>query len=293
VARPALSASRSFEILDLLAASPGRRLTLSEIARATRINTASCHAVLSALCDRGYLARCPRRRTYGFGPALVAIGRSALAGQPLIERAEAAAETLNRELGLPVVLTALAGDDIVSIVSLPDPSGREPGLRVGERLPLIAPVGGAFVAWAPDADVEAWIARNPSADAECADDWRSSLVLTRRRGFYVGLRPPESPALAALMADMASPRRPIDGTDRARRLIEVMDHAALQPETLEPEALYEVSLIASPLFDQNGQAAFNLCLGNLPGRTSGATITAHADRLVRTCLQIMRQDRED
>jgi hypothetical protein len=41
VARPALSASRSFEILDFLASAAGRAFTLSENAHPTGINTAT------------------------------------------------------------------------------------------------------------------------------------------------------------------------------------------------------------------------------------------------------------
>jgi hypothetical protein len=52
-----------------------------------------------------------------------------------------------------------------------------------------------------------------------------------------------------------------------------------------------VVLIAAPLFDHAGEAAFCLCFGGFAGRLSGAQVLAYADRLVRTCVQIMREDR--
>src|SRR4029077_18145721 len=88
--RPALSAARSSEIIDFLASFPERGFTLSEIVRATKINVASCHAVLATLTDCGYLTRCPNERTYTLGRALVAIGQAALKSQPLIARAQEA-----------------------------------------------------------------------------------------------------------------------------------------------------------------------------------------------------------
>jgi DNA-binding IclR family transcriptional regulator len=58
-----------------------------------------------------------------------------------------------------------------------------------------------------------------------------------------------------------------------------------------PDDLYDVVLIAAPIFDQNGEAAFSLCFGGFSEKISGARIHTYADRLVRTCVQIMREDR--
>src|SRR5689334_18817876 len=71
MARPALSATRGIEILDLLAAFPTQAFTLSEIARASGINVSSCHSVLNALLVRGYLSHGASPKTYVLGPALV------------------------------------------------------------------------------------------------------------------------------------------------------------------------------------------------------------------------------
>jgi DNA-binding IclR family transcriptional regulator len=291
VARPALSATRSVDILDFLAAFPGRGFTLSEIARAAKINVASCHAVLNALADRGYLARRPDR-TYTLGPALVAVGEAALRSQPLVARAREAADELFREFRTPVLLSAMIGDEIVGVISICDAEGHDPGLRVGERLPLVPPVGAPFLAWSPEEKIEAWIARNASPGHEkLAEDWRHALALIRKRGFQVTLRSPESPEISALMAEMASGRRAPDYKDQVTRLFNSRDMRLSQPETLDPDELYDLLLIAAPIFDHNGEAAFNLCFGGFPEKLAGATITAYADRLVRTCLKIMREDR--
>jgi DNA-binding IclR family transcriptional regulator len=291
VTRPALSASRSIDVIDFLSAFPRRGFTLSEIARAAKINTSSCHAVLSALTDRGYLTRSSNQR-YFLGPSLVAVGQAALVSQPLIARAKEAAETLFQEFGVPVLLSAAIGEEIVGIVSIADSSGRGPGLRVGERLPLVAPVGAPFLAWSPEAAIETWIARNALGKSEkVADEWRRALALTRKRGFQVTLRAPDGPVIASLMAEMASGRRISEYKDEVLSLIHSFDHHLSQPEIISPDELYDIVLIASPLFDQNGEAAFNLCFGGFSEKVSGATIQTYADRLMRTCLQIMRDDR--
>ena len=290
--RPALSASRSVDVIDFLAAFPGRSFTLSEIARAAKINIASCHAVLSTLVERGYLARRADQRTYCLGPALVAVGDAALKGQPLVARAKEAAETLFREFDVPVLLSAVVGAEILGVVSIADAAGRTPGLRVGERIPLVAPVGASFLAWSSEETIEAWLDRSASPRNErLADEWRSALALIRQRGFQVTLHAPDSPHIASLMAEMASGRGLSSYKDEAISLINSLEGRLSQSETADPDELYDVALIAAPIFDQNGGAPFSLCLGGFAEKISGAAISAYADRLVRTCLQVMRDDR--
>lgn len=290
--RPALSASRSVDVIDFLAAFPGRSFTLSEIARAAKINIASCHAVLSTLVERGYLARRADQRTYCLGPALVAVGEAALKSQPLVARAKEAAAALFGEFGVPVLLSAVVGPEILGVVSIADAAGRGPGLRVGERMPLVAPVGAAFLAWSSDEAIEAWLDRSASPRNErLADEWRGALALTRQRGFQLLLRLADSPNIASLMAEMATGRGLSSYKDEAISLINSLEGSLSQSDVILPDALYDISLIAAPIFDQNGEAAFCLCLGGFAGKVSGATITTYADRLVRTCLQVMRDDR--
>jgi DNA-binding IclR family transcriptional regulator len=290
MARPALSASRGIEILDFLAAFPGRPFTLSEIARAAKINVASCHAVLSALTARGYLKRNARQRSYVLGPALVALGQAALRSQPLVARAQEAAEKLFRDLGVPVLLSALAGDEIVGIVSLSDASGRFPGLRVGERMPLVPPSGAPFLAWASEDAITAWIAKSPRGSEKSGKELRYTLALTRKRGFQVTLRSPKSSELASVLAELASRRQLHEYKDQVYSLISSLDRELFQPEAILPNELYDVLLIAAPIFDENGESVFSLCLGGFPERLSGAVIQDYADRLLRACVHVMRAD---
>ncbi len=289
--RPALSASRSIDILDFLAAFPGRAFTLSEIARAAKINIASCHAVLSTLTERGYLSRSPKQRTYVLGPALVAVGAAAQRSQPLIERARDAADALFREFGVPVLVSGIAGDDVVGIISIPDASGRSPGLRAGQRMPLVPPVGAPFLAWAPEPEINTWLEKaSPTKDSALIDGWRRSLAMIREHGYHVTLISPESVKLSVMLAELASGRRVSDYKDNVVSLINSPDWDRLEPETIDPDACYNTASIAAPIFDENGAATFNMCLGGFSDKLKGATLLNYADRLVRSCLQVMRGD---
>jgi DNA-binding IclR family transcriptional regulator len=282
--RPALSAARGFEIVDLLAASPERRFTLSEIARAAGINVASCHAVLGVMVERGYLAREPATRSYSLGQMLYAAGQAALLRQPLLDRARNAGEAIVAEVDIPVVISGVIGDDIVGLVSIPDSHGGTTGLRVAERRPLIPPIGTPFIAWAGEEAVAAWLAKASDSDTGSKEELRRAIGTIRSRGFEVLLRSGEHTLASALNAFAADPVL-------ARGQVHRLGPDMSLPESIEPDGRYEVLMIAAPIFDRHGACAYNLCLGPFAGLLTGAQVLAHADRLLRACVATMQADR--
>lgn len=289
MARPALSASRTMDILDLFTAFPTRAFTMSEIMRTANINVASCHAILSALSSRGYLLR--RGKSYVLGSALIAVGHAASLAHPLIARAQSAAYQLNEELGVAVLLSTLAGDEILALTSLKDRQGIETSLHAGQRMPLIPPAGAHFIAWASDEAVDAWIARAGAADQDEIAEWRRALELIRARGYQVTLRAQQTQAFAELMGRMAAGTPPLEYRTEAKRLIADHGWKLAQPETIEPDSRYEAVLIAAPIFDQAGDACLSLGLGGFHEPLSGARINTLAEQLMKTCLRVMREAR--
>lgn len=290
--RPALSAARGLEILDILAALPDRAFTFSEIARAAKINTASCHAILNVLVSSGYLTRSPNGRSYRLGRALLASGRAAFKAHPLAALAEPVAEELARELEVSVLLTTTVGSEIVCVLSVPDPMGRRGAIDVGERLPLVPPAGTPFLAWSSEAEIETWIARAPLPHrVELAGEWRRMLALTRERGFQVSLRTNHRATISAIMSELASRQGKIDYRDEISRYVNSLDAHVVQPETIETDEYYDIVLVSSPLFDQTGNVAYNLCLSGFTERVSGAKIIDYSERLVSACLRVMQEVR--
>lgn len=290
MARPALSSSRTAKILDLLTAFPGRGFSTAEIVRATGINVASCHAVLNALLATGYLVRDPKQLTFLLGPALVALGQAAVKSHPLVELAQQAAQALHNDTGAPVLLTTLAGDDVLALSSLADRTGRTAGMRVGQRMPLVPPIGAHFLAWAAPAQIEAWMAR-ARPDAEARAHWTKALELVRERGFQVTLRTFEDTEFSSLMSQLAAGRQPLEYKDQASDLMSAHGWKIALPLQLEPNELYDVVLIAAPIFDRAGEAALSLSLGGFTQKLSGAMIKTYGDQLMRACISIMQQDR--
>ena len=141
-----ISSRANIEIIEFLAAFPERGYTMSEISRATGINIASAHAVLTSLIERGYLVRLPKYKTYKLGPSLIAVGRVAEKGQPMTVQAMRAADRLCEELNVAVLVCTTVGDELLAVYSLEDREGNSPGLHVAERLPLVAPIGAPSLA---------------------------------------------------------------------------------------------------------------------------------------------------
>lgn len=292
MSRPALSASRSFDIIELLAAFPEKGFTMSDISRATGINIASCHAVLTALTERGYLARSSNHKTYKLGLSLIAVGHGAEKSHPMAVRAMQAADQLAKDLGVAVILCTALGQEIFALYAREDAEGRDAGLHVGERLPLVAPVGAPFLAWAQEDEINEWISRRSEPwDQELHDKLKRDIHIIRERGFQVYFRSAASPTIASLMAQMSTTSHLSDYKGEISRLVNSFDYHVGQPEKIEETANYDVMLISAPIFDRNGEAAFNLGLGGFAQPLTGARLISHADKLMRACLDVMRADR--
>jgi DNA-binding IclR family transcriptional regulator len=289
--RPALSALRATAVLDLLTADADRAFSMAEIIRATKINIASCHALLAALTKRGYLARAEGGKSYILGPALIAVGQSAQEAQPLIARAQKAAEMLGRELGVAVLLSTAVDDEILALSTQASPQGGSTGMHRGQRFPLVAPAGVHFLAWAPEPEVDAWIAGAGESTPEQIAEWKGALSLVRDRGYQVTLRAGLSQEYAALFAEMAQGAQTQSFIERSNEFLHAHAWRLEQPSVIEPDERYEVGLIASPIFNRRGAVFLSLGIGGFETTLTGSQIKYYAGELMRTCLAVMNEDR--
>ena len=279
-------------MIELLAATPLRNLTLSQIARTTQINVASCHALLNVLVARGYVARTTSQKAYTLGPVLLALGGAARLSQGLAASAIDAAAQIERELGIPTILTTMVGEEIICIASFANAAGACPDMNVGERLPLVAPMGAPFLAWSSDEEIHQWIDRNSAGDKEkLRQECIHTLGITRDRGFHVTLHSQDGGAIAALISQLASGKGINEYRSEMTTLLKSLDRQFVQPDVIEDDKDYSVAMIASPIFSKDGSSIYNLCLGGFPNRITGVKISEYADRLVRTCLRVMLDGR--
>ncbi|MDG6079872.1 hypothetical protein E3U23_11800 [Erythrobacter litoralis] len=281
MSRPALSALRALEIVDLMAGQPAETFTLSDIVRLTGTNASSCHAILNVLMQRGYLLRDPERKTYWLAPAVVAIGEAAARHDPLLTQARRVAQDWALASGRETLLTARAGSDIIGVARFAGLGGKAASLRVGQRVPLRAPLGGLFFAWSEDDDAAAWCAPDgPSTSQAAREAHEGALALLRERGFLVSLRSAEHGAFTRHLVESQG-----DGIEEGRlaMLLAAMDNGLYQPEAIDADQEYWVQNLSAPIFDRHGRVIYNIGVSYSEAPIKGRQLQRDALALVETC----------
>jgi len=263
MARPALAATRAIAVLNYLAAHTGEEFTLSELSASLDVNISSMHALLKVLTDSGYVVRHSRLRTFALGPSVVALGTAALERHPAIDLAREEARHLAEELDLTVAVTALAGNDILFLSRVGEHRVHDLGVQVGQRIPLVAPVGSAFVAWQ---DAESWLAKAHDRPA-----MEQLLSEVRAQGWSVAVRhDPGAVATGRVDTSEDSP-----GYDVI--------------PTAQPGRNYDPTMIAAPVFDRAGRSIVALTLLGFEPGIPGEQICALGERVRDACLVVTRR----
>lgn len=286
MARPAPGADRSVAILELLAAHPGDRFTLSEVARRCSLNKATAHALLAALSQRGVLLRHPDEKRYSLGPRLVAIGEAARRGYTAIDFAPAVLERLSVATGRWSRAFARRDDGVTVVAQAHVPADVDPLDPV--MLPLIPPLGAVWTAWSDRPSVEAWLAR--TATAEAVGPSQAALPAIRRDGYAVTRASPELRLLSRPIRPAGSAptqttggrhRRPTP--DEVRALLAAIGRQHLLLIDVDDTGSYRVADVAAPVFDPSGTAALVVALSGLDDvELSGVEIRALGARVVAT-----------
>jgi DNA-binding IclR family transcriptional regulator len=269
--RAALSATRAIAILNFLAAHPTESFTLSDLAERLDINLASAHSLLATLSDAGYLVRHPRLRTYTLGPSVVALGSAALERHAVIDHARDAARDLARRLALEVAVSAPAGNDIVFLARTGAHRARGIPIHVGQRVPLVAPLGSVFMAWG---DARSWL-----AGADDPEDLAGVLQRVRSRGYSVALEHDARRGLGAALDHLADV--PADRALQQEVATHVADLGRLeyQLHDFEPGRRYDVSMIAAPVFGPGADVALALTLVGFEPGLGAADVAAFGEEL--------------
>ena len=279
MARPAPAVDRTVALLEFLAAHPNEAFSLSELARRIDINKATGHAMVTALTEAGYLLRHPVDKTYSLGPALIAIGTAAGARQfEIVDYARSEMDQLSRELRVQCVASAAIGDEIVLLARSGDPEPLGLSVPVGQRLPLVPPLGTVFLAWESTDAIDRWLRRlGPRSGNVALAQYREAVATVRRRGYSLGLEP----------APPSGPHRRRELRDAA---VEVVEHPHDEYILLELEkaASYRLSHIAAPVFGADGRVGLALTLMGFRHQLSADQVPELADRLRAAALAVTR-----
>jgi DNA-binding IclR family transcriptional regulator len=282
--RPAPAVVRATEALDFLAAHPGQGFTLSELSKSLDINMASMLAILQALVDAGYVVRQARHKTYGLGPSLVALGYAAVAQHQALAAAAEPMRALAAETGTECVASTAVGEDMVMVATEGLAPAEARDIRVGQRIPMIPPLGAVFVAWAPAEVIDGWL---DAASGDLLSVYRRLLETVGQRGYSLGsLGPASGPGvqLGRALRQQAAGRE-LDA--RIHNLVSELrsDYMVLD---VDADVSYRVSAIAAPVFDAGGSVVLALTLNGFDGPLRGADVLERANRLVATTRSITK-----
>jgi DNA-binding IclR family transcriptional regulator len=271
MARPAPAIGRTVALLNFLAAHPDEAFSLSELARRLDINKATAHSMLSTLTEAGYLLRHPATKSFTLGPALISVGNAAAGRRfEVVDYARDEMRRLTDELGVQCVASAAIGEEIVLLARSGDPEPLGLSVQVGQRLPLVPPLGTVFLAWSGPEEIDRWLRHlGPGAGDEQLARYRHAVVAVRRRGYSIGLDAARTPG-----------PRPL--RDAAVQVVEEVPHDEYILLELERSASYRLSHIAAPVFGADGHVVLALTLMGFRHQLSAEQVPEHAARLQQT-----------
>ncbi|MFE3103404.1 IclR family transcriptional regulator [Nocardia tengchongensis] len=267
---------RVVRMVSFLAAHPDRSFSLSELARAAEITTATCHAILVSLVEAGWVTRTDL--TYGLGPAMLAIGRAAAAGYSMARAAASELAGLAAATGFTAGVSVLDGESVVLV----DAVGAGAAELIGRRVPYVPPIGIVFAAF-DSAGCDDWLNRLPgTGDGRIGDrdELRRALDLISRRGYVIERFTPAATKLRDVLADIAGSPSSADGPlqDAVLSLLARLGPAEHFPVAPEGDETTEVTVLGVPVRGADGHVDAHLWLH--PGREmSGAQIAAAVDLL--------------
>lgn len=220
----------------------------------------------------GFATRSMTARTDGDLVAAVRLGEVA---RPYIER-------LARELGCEAGVMVGVGDDELMTVAAAYGGDVEVRERIGERIPLIPPLGEAYVAENGAEVIERWLSRAASQDEATLARYRARIAVVRERGWSMSRRNSAGGVgyaefIAALQEYSAGPLTP--ARERAVRAIIAEASHLYEVGELDDAETYDVGSLAVPVRNPEGGISMVLRLMQLPPGASAARVRSWVDAL--------------
>jgi DNA-binding IclR family transcriptional regulator len=271
------------DVLNFLAAHPAETFSLAEIARHVGLSNGSAHRLLTTMAAGQFLSRDEKRRTYSLGISLVAIGQAAIAKHQGIEIARRELARLALELRVQCSANCVADGDIVVLVKEGTAQSHLGLTRVGERRPLVPPVGLCHVAWGEQAMIETYLGNaEPFMAAPLRDHLRASLPLIRARGYAICANGPGAAASRQALVIANDQVRDAAYWTRVHQMGGQLSADEIQLFDLSHAEGVGVSYIAAPVFSPKATVAFQLVATGFPTDISLREIEASAHRLSAT-----------
>lgn len=271
---------RVLDVLSFLAAHPTETFTLTEIARHLRLSNGSAHRVLTTMSKAQFLARNDKHRTYSLGMALVAIGQAAVEKHRGIEVARREIARLAVELNVQCSANVVVDDDLLVVVKEGTPQSHKGLTRVGERRPLVPPLGMCHVAWGGELAIQSYVAK---VAGHIGEDRRRHLLnafpLIRRRGYAIAAYGPSTRNAREATVLPIGQLRDAAYWSAVYRLVRELSLEEIQIFNIREAGPDGISYLSAPVFSPTGAVSLQLVISGMPRTLSAAKIERYADRL--------------
>ncbi|MFI2559854.1 helix-turn-helix domain-containing protein [Nocardia farcinica] len=243
---------RVVAIMQLLGRNPLRSYSLAEIERTLEISRATAHAILSALVGHDWVVRDYDSGHYSCGPALAALARPAGATTRRIRaRLGELADTVHGQ-----VLLFEARDEALVAIETVGSAPDSPPAAAGFTVPLVAPFGREFIAFAPPDEQQAWLDRvGPTAHAFSAR-MKEVLAQVRTRGYAIERRTREFNRVFAAMHALSGEIDAI--TARLAAAVADLTVVDFLDDELTDGREHTIASLSAPIFTHGGAVAKTL-----------------------------------
>ena len=196
-----------------------------------------------------------------------------------VDRIRAEMEQLAAALDVECLAVAPVGNQLVVVGSAGSQEEIVHHLRIGQRMPFIAPLAAPLVAWAPRASVEAWLQPVTNGGAGHAV-FQRALQLVRQRGWSLALASEQLQALEASVANQSIGITESELDDARTAVLDLGAGTHEPEEDIDPGREYRVANLSAPVFGGSGEAVLQLSLYGLPVPVGGTELTRYRDELL-------------
>ncbi|OCB13705.1 IclR family transcriptional regulator [Mycolicibacterium porcinum] len=243
---PSPPTERVIAVMQLLAAEPDRAFPLAEISRRLDISRATGHAILTTLAAHHWAVRDDDSGGYSCGPAVAALGRPSnnRAFRPILQE-------LSESIGAQAFLAHREAASL-HIIDAVGETLTAPHIRTGFRIPLVAPFGRDYVAWAGPSAQEAWLGAAGEPTPKLRKRLAAVLAEVRRRGYVVERLSQEYVRVYSALRALADEGEPDAITRRLAWSFADLTLVDYLPGELDDRGPHRIATISAPVRDADG-----------------------------------------